>query len=78
MYKKAVQTPEVCAFAYEVPMGGYALCLRNTSSLPILEDEPDFESLDELELEMQKIAALTHWSEEAFICLTNRQHSSYS
>ena len=71
MYKKAVQTQEVCAFAYEVPMGGYALCLRSTDNLPLLEDEPDFEKLEELECEMQKIADLTQWSEEAFICLTH-------
>ena len=73
MYQKAVQTQEVCAFAYEVPMGGYALCLRNTGSLPMLEDEPDFEKLEELECEMQKIADLTQWSEEMFRCLMYAQ-----
>jgi hypothetical protein len=70
MYKKAVQTQEFCAFAYEVPMGGYALCLRSLGSQPFLEDEPDFGCVEMLEAEMQAIAPLDEWSEILFVQLT--------
>jgi hypothetical protein len=66
MYKKAVQTQEFCAFAYEVSMGGYALCLRALDSGPFLEVEPDFSNLQSLEAEMKAIAPLEQWSESLF------------
>jgi hypothetical protein len=70
MYKKAVETQEFCAFAYEVSMGGYALCLRALGSEPFLEVEPDFSNLQSLETEMQAIAPLSEWSERLFDRLT--------
>jgi hypothetical protein len=70
MYKKAVQTQGLCAFAYEVAMGGYALCLRSLGSVPFLEDEPDFTCVQALEAEMQEIAPLAEWSESLFDQLT--------
>jgi hypothetical protein len=66
MYKSAVQTPHLWAFAYEVPSGGYALALTFVGGRPILEDEAEFASLQSLQAEMQRIAPLNQWCEKLF------------
>jgi hypothetical protein len=66
MYKKAVQTPNLCAFAYAVPMGGYSLSLVRIGDVLTLDDEPEFESVQSLEAEMQEIAPLAQWSQTLF------------
>jgi hypothetical protein len=77
MYKKAVQTPHLCAFAYEVPMGGYALSIVRIGGVLMLDDEPQFESLRSLEAEMQEIAPLAQWSKTLFERLIG-QNQAYS
>jgi hypothetical protein len=66
MYRKAVQTPLVWAFAYEVPMGGYALSICYVGAVPILDDEPQFVCIQSLEAEIQALAPLSEWSETLF------------
>jgi hypothetical protein len=66
MYRKAVQTPLVWAFAYEVPMGGYALSVCYVGAVPMMDDEPQFVCVQALEDEMQRIAPLSEWSETLF------------
>jgi hypothetical protein len=66
MYKKAVQTPHIWAIAYEVPAGGYALCLFHPDGQAVIEDEAEFDSLESLETEMLAIAPLEQWCEKIF------------
>lgn len=66
MYQRAVQTPTNWAFAYEIPTGGYAIQVAYIGDTPILDNEPEFAALGELQSHMEEIAPLDQWSEEFF------------
>lgn len=66
MFRKAVQTPEMWALAYELPTGGYAFMVLSANCQIRLNDEPQFEHLASLLFAMQTIAPLEEWSEEIF------------
>jgi hypothetical protein len=72
MYKKAVQTQGLWAIAYDVPMGGYALYINYAGIQPVLEDEPEFARLEELESVMREIAPLSQWTRNFFDNLMGR------
>jgi hypothetical protein len=74
MYKKAVQTQGLWAVAYDVPMGGYALHVNYIGIKPVLEDEPEFACLEELETVMQEIAPLPQWNRHFFDSLMCQQN----
>jgi hypothetical protein len=76
MYKSAVQTPHIWAFAYEVPSGGYALTLTFAGGQPIFEDEAEFACLQSLQAEMQRIAPLEHWCDKLFDALMAQSNGS--
>jgi hypothetical protein len=78
MYKKAVHIPDLWAFAYEVPMGGYALSLLSVGDVLRLDDEPQFACIQSLEAEMQEIAPLEEWSQELFENIIDQQKQAYS
>ena len=74
MYTKAVQTKSNWAFAYEVPMGGYALSISYIGHLPVLDEEAEFATLADLEAEMSRLAPLSEWCDKLFEQLVYKQN----